>query len=62
MWNIVVEYSSASLEYLHESAEVFEVLINTIFLGAIRQACASEMFSHRMLPPTEHGIQVESTL
>lgn len=51
MWNIVVEYSPSYLEYVHEYAEVFEDLINSILLGAVRHACASEIF--RVLLPIE---------
>lgn len=53
MWNIVVEYSPSYLEYLHEYAEVFEDLINSILLGTVRHACASEIFSRRTLLPIE---------
>lgn len=48
-----MEYSPSYLEYLHEYAEVFEDLINSILLGAVRHACASEIFSRRILLPIE---------
>lgn len=53
MWNIEAECSPAYLEYLCEYAKIFEDLINSILLGAIRHACASEIFSCRILLPIE---------